>query len=226
MTEQEELKIKEDICEIGRNLWIRGMVASNDGNISVRIGDDRFITTPSGVSKKYMKPDMMITMNSSNEIIYAPEGYKPSSEFRMHLKCYSVRPEVNAVVHAHPPIATGYAVANVPLDDYNMSEAVMLLGSVPVAKYATPGSDDVAESISEYLPYHDAIMLANHGVVTMGPDLMKAYFRMESVEQVAKTTIVSKLLGGTGELPREKIDDLCMIGKNYALKHPGYRKYS
>ncbi|MBO6302184.1 MAG: class II aldolase/adducin family protein [Ruminiclostridium sp.] len=226
MTEQEIYDIKKQICEIGENLWLRGMVASNDGNISVRIGEGLFVTTPSGVSKKYMTPEMMITMNAENKVVGEPNGFKPSSEFKLHLKCYELRPEVNAVVHAHPPIATGYAVSRVPLDGYNMSEAVMLLGSVPVAEYATPGSDEVADSIAEFLPYHDAILLANHGAVTMGKNLMTAYFRMESVEQVAKTTLVSRLLGGAQELPKDKIDELCDIGKNYALRHPGYRKYS
>ncbi len=226
MTEKEVYAIKEKICEVGYNLWLRGFVGANDGNISAKLDDGTFIATPTGISKGVLKPEMLIRMNANNEIVECPEGYRPSSEFKMHLKCYKDRPDIGAVVHAHPPIATGYAIAHIPLDQYSMSEAITFLGSVPIAPYATPGTNEVPESLTEFLPYHDAILLMNHGAITMGVDITQAYFRMETLEHFAKTSLVARLLGGAKELPRDKIDACCEIAKNYPIRHPGYRKYS
>ena len=146
MTEQE---IREAICEVGHKLWQLGFVAANDGNISARLPDGNFITTPTGTSKAMLTPDMLIKMNADNEVVEPARlpGYKPTSEFKVHLRCYAARPEVNAVVHAHPPTATGFAIAHIPLDDYTMPEAIIFLGSVPIAPYDTPGSVGVADSI-------------------------------------------------------------------------------
>ncbi len=225
MTETEILRIKEEICEIGYNLWLRGFVAANDGNISVKLDEDTFITTPTGISKSKLKPGMLVTVNGKNEVISCNEGYKPSSEFKMHLRCYKERPDINAVVHAHPPTATGFAVARIPLDEYSMSEAIMFLGSVPIAPYATPGSDGVPESLVPYLPYHDTILLSNHGAVTIGTDLTQAYYRMETLEHFAKVTLTARQLGGAVELQRDEIDKCCKLAEGYPIRHPGYRKY-
>lgn len=225
MTEFEEFKIKEQICEVGRDMWTLGMVSANDGNISVKLDDGTFLTTPTGVSKGKMTTEMIIKIDGGLNIL-SSGNYRPSSEFKMHLRCYKERPDIGAVVHAHPPYATAFAAAGVPLDQYSLSEAVMLLGSVPVAPYGTPGTDEVPESIAPFLPYHDAILLANHGAVTVGVDLMQAYYRMESLEHISKTIIAAQALGGTKELPRNKIDELCEIAKNYPIRHPGYKKYS
>ena len=222
----DESILREQICEIGYNLWQRGMVAANDGNISVRLKDGTFLTTPTGISKSKLTPAMLIRMNENCEVLECTEGYRPSSEFRLHLVCYRERPDVNAVVHAHPPVATGYAVAHVPLDDYSMTEAITFLGSVPLAPYAAPGSKEVSESVVPLLPYHDAILLMNHGAVTVGTDLTQAYFRMETLEHYAKVSLTARLLGGARELPREEIEKCCEIAKGYPVRHPGYRKYS
>ena len=219
-------EIKKKICEIGYDLWERGFVAANDGNISALLDDGTIITTPSGVSKKSLKPEMLIIMSKDNEIISNPSGMKPSSEFKMHLRCYKERPDIKAVVHAHPPTATGFAAAGIPLDDYAVSEAVMTLGSVPVAPYAVPGSDDVPESIAPFLAYHDAVLLANHGALTVGIDLTQAYYRMETLEHYAKTALTARLLGGAKHIPDDKLKETCDLAKGYPVRHPGYKKYS
>ena len=216
---------KKKICEIGYDLWQRGMVAANDGNISVKLADGTFLTTPSGISKKSLRPEMLCCMTLDNEIVYCPEGLRPSSEFKMHLRCYKERTDIGAVVHAHPPTATGFAVAGIPLDDYSLSEAVMTLGSVPVAPFALPGSEEVPESIVPFLPHHDAILLANHGALTLGIDLTQAYYRMETLEHYAKTLLAARLLGGEKEIPADKVQACCNLSKGYPLRHPGYRKY-
>ena len=218
--------IKIQICEVGYDLWQRGMVAANDGNISVLLDDGTILTTPSGVSKKSLRPEMICRMTMENELVYCAEGFKPSSEFKMHLRCYRERSEIRAVVHAHPPTATGFAAAGIPLDDYSISEAVMTIGSVPVAPFAIPGSDEVPKSIAPFLKFHDAILLANHGALTVGIDLTQAYYRMETLEHYAKTLLTARLLGGAKEIPVDKVMACCELSKGYAVRHPGYRKYS
>ncbi len=221
-----ELEIKKAICEVGHNLWQLGFVAANDGNISVKCEDGTFWTTPTGTSKRILTPDMLVKMDIDNNVLYCPDGYKPSSEFKMHLRCYKERPDINAVVHAHPPTATGFAIAHIPLDDYTMPEAIIFLGSVPIAPYDTPGSQGVADSIIPYLANHDTILMENHGAVTVGVDITQAYYRMETLEHFAKVSLVARQLGGAKDLPREKIDECCDIAKAFPIRHPGYRKYS
>ncbi|MBP5606072.1 MAG: class II aldolase/adducin family protein [Ruminiclostridium sp.] len=222
----DEISIREQICEIGHDLWIRGMVAANDGNIYVLHDDGTIITTPSGISKKFLVPDILCHMTMNNEVIFCPDGYKPSSEFKMHIRCYRERKDIRAVVHAHPPTATGFAVAGISLDDYSVSEAVMTLGSVPVAPFAVPGSDEVPDSIAPFLKDHDAVLLANHGALTVGIDLTQAYYRMETLEHYAKTLLTAKILGGEKEIPADKIKACCDLSKGYPVRHPGYKKYN
>lgn len=225
MTQAEEYKLREQICDIGKKMWQLGFVAANDGNISVKLGDDTFLTTPTGVSKGDMTPDMIIRVNSIGGFYEGDNEYKPSSEFKMHLRCYETRDDIGAVVHAHPPYATAFASANIPLDQYGLSEAVMCLGSVPVTPFATPGSSAVAASIEPFLCDHDAMLLMNHGALTVGRDLRQAYFRMETLEHTAKITFAASLLGGMKEIPRDKIDECCEIGRALGIRNPGYIKY-
>ena len=172
---------------------------------------------------------MIEHIDKAGEIIEAVSGYRPSSEMRMHFRCYEEREDVGAVLHAHPPVATGFAVADIPLDEYSMIETVLALGSVPIAPYATPSTDEVPNAITPYLPEHDAILLKNHGAVTVGADVYTAYYRMETLEQFAKITLTAHLLGGAKEIDRENIDKLVDLRNNYykmSGKHPGYKKYS
>ena len=223
-----ELSQAQAICDIGNKLWQLGFVAANDGNISVRLPDNTFLTTPTGVSKSMLKPDMIIKMNAANEVVEpaALPGYRPTSEFKVHLRCYAERPDINAVVHAHPPTATGFAIARIPLDDYTLPEAIFTLGSVPLAPYATPGSAEVADSIAPFLEHHDTILLESHGAISVGVDIMQAYYRMETLEHFAKVSLVARQLGGAHDLPMDKILECLEVAKSYPVRHPGYRKYS
>ena len=146
----------------------------------------------------------------------------------MHLRCYKERDDVGAVVHAHPPTATGYAVAGIPLDKYSMIETVIAIGSVPVTPYGTPSTNEVPDAIAPYLQEHDVVLLENHGALTVGADLITAYYRMETLELFAKISLTAHLLGGAKEISRENIDRLISMRANYKVtgRHPGYKKYS
>lgn len=223
-----ELSQAQAICDIGRKLWQLGFVAANDGNISVRLPDGTFLTTPTGVSKSMLEPGMIIKMNAANEVVEpaALPGYRPTSEFKVHLRCYAERPDINAVVHAHPPTATGFAIARIPLDDYTLPEAIFTLGSVPLAPYATPGSAEVADSVAPFLEHHDTILMESHGAISVGVDITQAYYRMETLEHFAKVSLVARQLGGARDLPMDKILECLEVAKSYPVRHPGYRKYS
>ncbi len=200
--------IREEICETGKMLWQLGYTASNDGNISVKVDNDRILITPTGISKGRMKPDMLVVVNGKGEVILSYDDYAPTTEIQMHLRIYKDRPDVKAVVHAHPPTATGFAVAHVPLDKYTMPEAIVSVGTVPLAEFGAPFTDQTQESISKLLPAHDAVLIANHGVVTMAEKLSVAYYRMETIEQYAKVTLIARLLGGEVELTDSQLE-LC-----------------
>ena len=184
MNEQE---IREQICDVCHKMWQQGWVAANDGNVSVKIGEDLYLATPTGISKSFITPEKLIKINGKGEVLEALEGYRPSSEIKMHLRCYQEREDVGAVVHAHPATATGFACAHVPMDDYAMIESVIAIGSVPIAPYGTPSTDEVPEGIAPFLKEHDVILLENHGALTVGCDLITAYYRMETLELTAKS---------------------------------------
>ncbi len=225
MTDEEiEDKLKETICEIGRLLFTRGMVASNDGNISCRTPDGNVLVTPTGVSKGAMSPDMILKCDMSGNVLSG--RWKKTSELPMHLRAYAERPDIQAVVHAHPPTATGFACAGEPLDDYVATEAVYALGCVPVAPYGTPSTSEVPDSIGPLLADYDAIMLEFHGVLAVGADLMAAYYLMESVEQYAKICLIVRQIAPKRMMPREMIEKFLDIRKkaNVPGKHPGFRK--
>lgn len=179
-----ETKLRKEICDVGQKMYDRGFVAANDGNISVRLTDDIIIVTPTGISKGNMDPDSLIKMTLDGEILSGSS--KPSSEVKMHMEVYRQSPDIRAVTHAHPPISTAFAVARQALDRPIISEAILTLGVVPVADYATPGTHEVPDSIKPYVKDYNAVLLANHGLLTWGEELMQAFFRMESAEQYAK----------------------------------------
>lgn len=223
-----EIEAKKLICEIGHRIWNLGFVAANDGNISCRLEDGNFLATPTGVSKSLLTPEMIVKVDAEGNVLEANDGYKPSSEVKMHLVCYKERPDVNAVVHAHPPTATGFAIANIPLDDYSMPEAIIFIGSVPIAKYGTPSTNEIPDSVVPFLQEHDCILLQNHGALTVGIDLWNAYYRMETLEHFAKVTLVARQLGGVQELTKEQIDKCIDLRKTFKVsgKHCGYKKFS
>ncbi len=221
-------QIKAEICDVCHKMWQLGWVAAHDGNVSVRLEDGTYLATPTGISKSFITPEKLVRINDNGEVLEGLEGYRPSSEIKMHLCCYHEREDVNSVVHAHPPTATGFAVANIALDDYSMIESVIAIGSVPVTPYGTPSTNEVPEAIKPYLQEHDVMLLQNHGALTVGSDLWTAYFRMETLELFAKISLNARLLGGAQEISRENIDRLCSMREQYKVtgRHPGYKKYN
>ncbi|MDF2586346.1 MAG: hypothetical protein K0S41_187 [Anaerocolumna sp.] len=224
MSEQE---IREQICDVCHKMWQLGWVAANDGNVSVKLEEDIYLTTPTGMSKSFITPEKLVKINGEGDILEALEGLKPSSEIKMHLRCYQERNDIGAVVHAHPPTATGFAVAHLDMDRYTMIESVLTIGSVPITPYATPSTYEVPEAIAPYLNEHDVLLLENHGALTVGTDVLTAYYRMETLELWAKISLTAHLLGGEKEISRENVDRLCSMRKQYNLtgRHPGFKRY-
>ena len=213
-------QLRADIVEVGRRLWLRGFVASNDGNISVRIGPDRLLMTPASVSKGFMSPEMMVITDLSGRLIEGAPGRKPSSEALMHLAAYRQRPDVGAVVHAHPPLATGFAVAGIPLDRAVLAEVVTTLGSIPIAEYGTPSTPELAATVEPYLKSHDGLLLANHGALALGKDLFAAYYKMETIEHFARISLVARMLGREHLLSREEVIRLQGLRDTYGIAAP------
>ena len=220
-------EIKDQICDVCQKLWQLGWVAANDGNVSVRLDDGTFLATPTGMSKSFITPDKLLRIDASGNILEGAEGLRPSSEIKMHMRCYEKRDDVRAVVHAHPPTATGFAVAHRPMDMYNMIEDVAAIGAVPLTPYGTPSTTEVPDAIEPYLNEHDVMLLENHGALAVGSDVITAYYRMESLELWAKITLNAILLGGSYDIDRKNIDKLINLRSYYHItgKHPGYKKF-
>ena len=210
--------LRADICEVGRRMYARGYTASNDGNISVRVGDDQLLMTPKGVCKGFMTPDMMCLTDLGGRKIAGDRD--PSSEMLMHLEVYRQRPDVRAVVHAHPPTATGFAVAGIPLTRAVLAEVLTTLGSIPIAEYATPSTSELPAAVAQYIKAHDGMLLANHGALTVGADLFSAYFKMETIEHFAKISLVARLLGRENVLAREEVERLQQLRGTYGIQAP------
>ena len=221
------MEIREQICDVCHKIWQLGWVAANDGNVSVKLEDGTFLATPTGISKSFITPEKILHIDSNGEVIEGQAGAKPSSEIKMHLRCYEERDDVGAVVHAHPPTATGYAVAHLDLDRYTMIETIIAIGSIPVTPYGTPSTYEVPDAIAPYLQEHDVLLLANHGALTVGTDLITAYYRMETLELYAKISLTAHLLGGEKEVSKENIDRLIGMRKSYGVtgRHPGFKRY-
>jgi len=213
-----ESQLRADIVEVGRRLYARGYTASNDGNISVRLDATRLLMTPKNVSKGFMTPEMMCITDLDGVKLAGERD--PSSEMQMHLEVYRQRQDVQAVVHAHPPIATGFAVAGIPLDRAVLAEVVTTLGSVPIAEYATPSTKELPDAVRKYVKAHDGMLLANHGALTVGADLYAAYYKMETIEHFAKISLVARLLGGERLLSREEVFRLQGLRGMYGIAAP------
>jgi L-fuculose-phosphate aldolase len=213
-----EEQARADIVEVGRRLWERGYVASNDGNISVRLDETRLITTPKSVSKGFMTPDMMVITDLEGNKIAGERD--PSSELKMHLEVYRNRPDARAVVHAHPPTATGFAVAGIALDRAVLAEVITTLGSIPIAEYATPSTDALPAAVRKYIKAHDGLLLANHGALALAGDVMSAYYRMETIEHFAKISLVARTLGRENLLSRDEVARLQGLRGMYGIASP------
>ena len=213
-----EEQLRSEIVEAGRRLYARGYVASNDGNISARLDERRLITTPKSVSKGFMTPDMMVIVDLEGKKIGGDRD--PSTELPMHLEVYRNRPDVNAVVHAHPPLATGFAVAGIPLTRAVLAEVITTLGSIPIAAYGTPSTAELPDAVRKYIKAHDGMLLANHGAVTCGPSVMGAYYKMETIEHFAKISLVARLLGREHLISRDEVERLQNLRGFYGIPAP------
>jgi L-fuculose-phosphate aldolase len=213
-----EWELKRQIVEIGKRIWTRNFVAANDGNITVKLNDRELLTTPTGVSKGFMTTDMILKVDLTGKVMSGSAGYKPSSELKMHLEVYKERPDVKSVVHAHPPFATSFAVAGIPLNKCVLPEAILVIGAVPTAKYGLPSTMEIPDSIREHIKNSDVILLENHGALTLGTDVLNAYHKMETLEHTA--SIISKAiqLGNLNVLPAYERDRLLALRDNYGLQ--------
>ena len=218
MNQRAEDAFRADIVEVGRRMYARAYVASNDGNISIRLDDDTILTTPKSVSKGFMTPDMMVVTDLSGKKIRGTRD--ASSELLMHLEVYKNRPDARAVVHAHPPTATGFAVAGIPLDRAVLAEVVTTLGSIPIAEYGTPSTPELPEAVRKYIKAHDGLLLANHGALTVAGDVFAAYYKMETIEHFARISLVARQLGREHLLSREEVERLQGLRGNYGITSP------
>ena len=208
-----ERKYREEIVRYGRMLHEHGFVAAMDGNLSVRLGDDRVLVTPTCVSKGAMRPTDMVIVDLDGQQVAGRRNV--TSEIGMHLLIYRSRPDIHAIVHAHPPTATGFAAAGIPLTEPLVCEVVMGLGCIPLARYGTPGTSELAQTLEPYVSGYDAILMSNHGVVTYGDTLEHAYMKMETVEHFAQIALVTHLLGRQQPLKEVEIEKLLMARTKY-----------
>src|SRR5512142_2558467 len=188
-----ERQHRDDVLRFGRLLHQRGYVAATDGNLSVRLDSDTVLITPTSMSKGLLEPEDLVLVDMKGRKIQGRRDV--SSEIAMHLLIYRLRPDAHGIVHAHPPTATGYAAAGLPLNQALISEIVLAPGCLPLARYATPGTTELVEALAPLVPQYDAILMANHGVVTYGEDLTRAYMKMETVEHFAHIALVTHQLG-------------------------------
>ncbi|HRJ27436.1 MAG TPA: class II aldolase/adducin family protein [Fimbriimonadaceae bacterium] len=202
-----ELQLRAQMCEIGRRLWQRGLVGAAEGNLSVRLGPRSLLCTPTGMSKGHLKPNDLVVIDLQGQPS-REESRMPSSEIKLHLKIYAKRPDCVAVIHAHPPTATGFALAGEEIPDNLLPEAAMVLGSVATAPFAMPGTQEVPDSIDPLVEDHKTILLSHHGAVVMGLDLEDAYNRMETLERIARIVLTARLLGDPKPIPAKAFDEL------------------
>lgn len=213
-----EWKLKETICEIGRRLYNRGFAAANDGNISIRLGDNRFLCTPTGVSKGFLKPEDMCVVDLDGKQISGVK--RRTSEILLHLAIYKERPDIGGVVHCHPPHATAFAVAGEPIPKCVLPEVEVFLGEVPIAKYETPGTQRFAETILPYLRDCNTIILANHGTVAFAKDLMTAYFNTEIIDAYCRILLLAHQLGPINYLSEQHVGELMDFKKRLGIDDP------
>ncbi len=197
-----EEELRRDIVEVGRRIWVRGYVAAYDGNMSAKLNDREILITPTTVSKGFMTPEMIVKTDMDGNPI-GPG--KPSSEIALHLMVYQERPDAAGVVHAHPAISTGFGVARESLETPTMPEVLAHLGSIPLTEYATPATHEVPDAARPFIKENNALLLANHGSLTVGRDVFEAYYRLEIVEHFALITLVAKMLGGQHALTPEQV---------------------
>lgn len=205
-----EHDLRQEMVRVARLIWEKGYVAATDGNLSARLGSDRLLVTASGLSKGFLSSDDLVVLRLDGEPVtsYRGRGKRPSSEISMHLEVFRQRPDVNAVVHAHPPLATAFSIAGVSLARCVIPEVIVTLGGIPTTEYATPGTTEVPGSIRQAICDYDAIILAHHGSLTVGSTLWEAYLRLEKVEHTAQITMAAQQLGRVNTLSPQAVEKL------------------
>lgn len=210
----DELRLRAEMCDIGRRLWLRDLVGGLEGNLSVRLSPQRILCTPTGLCKGHLRPSDLVIIDLKGNPI--GEG-KPSSEIKLHLRMYAKRPDCMAVIHAHPPTATAFALAGEEIPDDLLPEAAHVLGSVATAPFGMPGTDEVPDRLEPLLADHKTILMENHGAVVMGKDLFDAFCRMETLERVSRIILISRLLGKPKPMPPEMFDHVLKVALNGRL---------
>lgn len=224
-THKSESDYRADVVEVCRRIYQKGYAAASDGNVSVRLGSDRILTTPSGLSKGFISPDQLIVTDMQGHKVppfnAANRDLKPSSELKMHLEAYRQRADIGAVVHAHPPVATACTLAGVSLARCILPEVVLTLVAIPTADYATPSTEEVPDSIRDLIRDYDALLLERHGALTVGKDVFDAYFKLEKVEHTAQVTLAARQLGRVRGLAPEEVRKLERVRQQMGLSRGG-----
>ena len=207
---------KKDIITICHMIHSMGFVAATDGNVSAKVGDNRFLITPTGRNKGLLKEEDLITIDSEGKVLTGKS--RPSSEFRMHIKAYSLRPDINAALHAHPPYLTAFTIAGKEIPEDMLPEVILTLGKVPTTAYATPSTPEVATVIEETIGNYDAISLSRHGSLTVGKDIYAAYNKLEKIEHAAKIAFIATSLGGVQKLDEDHLEKLTYLAYKLGLR--------
>jgi L-fuculose-phosphate aldolase len=220
MAEKTESQIRADIIEVCKRIHSNGWVASNDGNVSVKISEERVLCTPTGMSKGYLTSDQLIKVDMEGNKIDGE--LNPSSEMKMHLDVFKHRQDVRSVVHAHPPYSTGFAVAGVALDECVIPEIIVSLGSIPLVEYGTPSTFEIPDNVRKYLKEHSVFLLESHGALSVGSDAFQAYYRMESLELFAKISLIAKQIGNVNQIREEEVRKILDVRKDFGLSTENY----
>ena len=227
MIRQNEQALRQTFVQIGRLMYDKGFICASDGNISARLGPDRLLITPSGLHKGLLEPEHMLIVDLDGQVVRGGYGrsanLKPTSELPMHLEAYRQRPDIEAVVHAHPPITVALSIAGIPMADCLIPEAIVMLGIVPTTQYATPSSEENVRAIRDLIRHHDGLVLQRHGSLTVGDSPMQAFMRLESLEQNARIGFMLAQLGVRNPLPPDEVEKLLRQREKLGWSHPGER---
>ncbi len=207
--------LKQEIIEVGKRMYDSGFVAANDGNISARLDEDRILITPTGVSKGFMKAEELCIVDLDGQVVSGTT--RPSSEVFMHLEAYKTRDDVKSVCHAHPPYATAFAVAGVALDKCVLPEVVVTMGEIPLVEYGTPGTEEFYKPLAKYFPFHDALLLSNHGALTVGKNVIGSYYKMETLEHFAKIYSIALQIGKVNYLNKDQVSKLIDLREKFGV---------